>query len=111
MGAVYGKKVEIYGPVYESVKVEGEKLRISFTHVGQGLAFHPAETPQGFAIAGDDQKFFWANAVIDGETVVLHSQKVPKPAAVRYAWSNQHPWANLFNKDGLPAAAFRSDSW
>ncbi len=55
--------------------------------------------------------FQWADAVIDGDTVVLSSAAVPKPVAVRYAWANYRNWANLFNKDGLPALTFRTDSW
>jgi sialate O-acetylesterase len=109
LGAVYGKKIEIYGPMYRSMKVEGDKIRVSFTHVGQGLAFKNGEKLQGFAIAGEDKKFQWAGATIDGDTVVVHTDKIAKPVAVRYAWSQTHPWANLFNKDGLPAQTFRSD--
>ena len=51
----------------------------------------------------------WADAVIDGDSVIVSSAAVPKPTAVRYAWASQHPWANLFNKDGLPAQTFRTD--
>jgi sialate O-acetylesterase len=111
LGAVYGKKVEIYGPTYASMKVEGDKIRVSFTHIGQGLAFKNGEKLQGFAVAGEDKKFQWADATIDGDTIVVHSDKVAKPVAVRYAWGGVHPWANLFNKDGLPAQTFRSDAW
>ena len=82
-----------------------------FTHVGQGLAFRHGEKLQGFMIAGEDKQFVWADAVIDGDTVAVSSQQVQKPVAVRYAWSGRHPWANLFNKDGLPAQAFRTDEW
>ena len=111
LGMVYGRKVEIYGPIYASHKVEGGKIRIAFTHVGQGLAFKNGDTLQGFAIAGADKAFHWADAAIDGDTVVVSSDKVAAPVAVRYAWSQRHPWANLFNKDGLPALAFRTDKW
>jgi sialate O-acetylesterase len=111
LGFIYGKKIEIYGPLYASHKIEGDKVRIRFSHVGQGLAARHADKLQGFAIAGEDQKFVWGDAVIDGDSVVVSSASVPKPAAVRYAWSQQIPWANLFNKDGLPAPAFRTDAW
>lgn len=110
LGFVYGRKVEIYGPVYQSHRVDGDKVRIAFTHVGQGLVFRGGEKLQGFAIAGDDGKFVWANAVIDGDSVVLSGEKVAKPVSVRYAWSKSQRWANLFNKDGLPALPFRTDS-
>jgi sialate O-acetylesterase len=111
LGLAYGKKVEYYGPVYASHAVEGGKVRVRFTHVGQGLAFKHGEKLQGFAIAGEDKKFHWATATIDGDAVVVSSDQVAKPVAVRYAWASQHPWANLFNKDGLPAQTFRTDDW
>jgi sialate O-acetylesterase len=111
LGAVYGQKVEYYGPVYQSMKVDADNVRVSFTHVGQGLAFKNGDKLQGFAIAGEDKKFHWAEGTIDGDTVVLQCKEVPRPVAVRYAWSATHPWANLFNKDGLPAQTFRTDNW
>jgi sialate O-acetylesterase len=109
LGGVYGKKVEIYGPVYRSHKVDGEKVRVSFDHVGQGLAFKHGDKLQGFALAGADGKFEWADATIEGNEVVLTCSKVEKPVSVRYAWAAQHQWANFFNKDGLPAIPFRID--
>lgn len=109
LGFVYGQKVEIYGPVYKSHRIEGDKVRIAFTHVGQGLVFRNGEKLQGFAVAGEDRRFVWADAVIDGDNVVLSSEKVTKPVSVRYAWAGSLTWANLFNKDGLPALTFRTD--
>ena len=116
LGGVYGKDVEIYGPIYKSHKIDGNKVIISFDHVGKGLVFKKGESVdklQGFAISGDDKtfnynrpRFVWADAVIEGNTVVVSSDKVLKPVAVRYAWAAEHPWANLFNKDGLPALPF-----
>jgi sialate O-acetylesterase len=97
--------------VYESHKVEGGKVRIKFSHTGKGLTSRHADKLQGFAIAGEDKKFVWADAVIDGDSVVVSSASVPKPAAVRYAWAGNFAWANLFNKDGLPAQTFRTDDW
>ena len=108
MGAAYGKDVEIYGPVYDSHKVEGATIRIAYKHVGKGLAFKGGDKLTGFQIAGDDGKFEWADAKIDGKTVVLSCDKVAKPTAARYAWSRNSPWANLFNKDGLPALTFQT---
>ncbi len=110
-GFVYGEKVAYYGPTYKSHKIEGDKIRVSFEHAGAGLAFKHGEKLQGFAVAGEDKVFHWADATIDGDTVVLSCAKVTKPAAVRYAYASKHPWANLFNKDGLPALPFRSDAW
>ena len=112
LGAVYGEKVEICGPVYAAHKVNGDKVRVSFTHVGQGLAFRHGDKLQGFALAGADKSFKWADAVIEpagGDTVVLSCKDVPQPVYVRYAWAAVAPWANLFNKDGLPAIPFRTD--
>ena len=111
LGFVYGRPVEISGPLYASHSVEGNKVRIKFTHVGKGLAAAQSDKLQGFAIAGPDKKFVWADAVIDGDSVLVSSATIPEPAAVRYAWSMSIPWANLFNKDGLPAQAFRTDDW
>jgi sialate O-acetylesterase len=109
LGFVYGQDFAIYGPIYKSHKVEGKTIRVSFEHVGKGLAFKHGEVLQGFEIAGADGAYQWADAKIDGETVVVSSEKVAQPAAVRYGWSRDHSWANLFNKDGLPALTFRSD--
>ncbi len=111
LGFVYGKPVEISGPLYASHTIEGNKVRVKFTHVGQGLAARHSDKLQGFMIAGADKKFVWADAVIDGDRVVVSSPAVAAPAAVRYAWSGNAPWANLFNKDGLPAQTFRTDDW
>jgi sialate O-acetylesterase len=111
LGMVYGRKIEYYGPTYDSHVVEGNKLRIRFNHVGQGLAIRHGDKLQGFAVAGADKVFHWADASIDGETVVVSNEKVSQPVAVRYAWSGRRAWANLFNKDGLPALSFRTDQW
>lgn len=111
LGAVYGKGNEIYGPLYAGHQVEGSNVRVRFTHVGQGLAARHADRLQGFVIAGADKQFHWADAKIDGDTVVVSCSSVPTPVAVRYAWAPHFPWANLFNKDGLPAQPFRTDDW
>lgn len=111
LGAVYGAKHEIYGPLFASSKVEGGKMRVQFSHTGKGLAARHSDKLQGFLIAGSDRQFKWAEAVIDGQSIVVSSPDVPKPEAVRYAWSQTFPWANLFNQDGLPAQPFRTDSW
>ncbi len=111
LGMTYGKPIEYYGPIYASHRVEGNKVRVKFTHTDGGLAARHADKLQGFAIAGSDQKFVWADAEIDGDSVVVSSPQIEKPAAVRYAWARNHPWANLFNKRGLPALTFRTDDW
>ena len=109
LGTVYGEKVATIGPVFAGHAVEGNKVRVRYTHVGQGLVFRGGDKLQGFALAGADKVFSWADATIEGDGVVLSSAKVPTPVHVRYAWSNRHNWANLFNKDGLPAIPFRTD--
>lgn len=111
LGAVYGRAVEYYGPQYKSHAVEGNKLRIFFTHIGKGLAVPDGQTPRGFCIAGADRQFKWADAEIDGDTVLLSHPGIPEPAAARYAWTWPCAWANLFNRDGLPGLGFRTDNW
>jgi len=107
----YGEKGLVYsGPMYERMAIEGGSIRIYFTHVGSGLKVR-GEKLRHWAIAGEDQKFVWAEAVIDGDTVVVRSDAVPKPVAVRYAWSNNAEGCNLYNREDLPAVPFRTDTW
>ncbi len=106
LGAIYNRKIEYNGPIFKSFKVEGNRIRIEFTHIGQGLAIGQSDKLQGFAVAGEDNKFVWGDAVIDGETVVVSSNAITKPVAVRYFGVS---FCNLFNKDGLPALVFRTD--
>jgi len=106
----YGFKNIVYsGPIYKSMKPEKEKIRLSFDHVGGGLVAH-GSTLKGFSIAGKDRKFIWADAVIDGNTVVVSSPKVSQPVAVRYAWA-ENPDCTLYNSSDLPASPFRTDDW
>jgi sialate O-acetylesterase len=109
LGVAYGCDREIYGPLCDSHACEGDTIRIRFQHVGKGLAFRHGDGLQGFEIAGKDGVYHWASAEIDGDTVVVSSDKVAKPVHVRYGWARNHPWANLFNKDGLPALTFRTE--
>lgn len=107
----YGKKGLVYsGPTYESMVVEGSKIRLRFGHVGGGLTTRDGKAPSHFLIAGDDQKFVPAEATIDGNTVVVSCPCVVKPAAVRYAWQHDAE-PNLTNKEGLPASPFKTDNW
>jgi sialate O-acetylesterase len=107
---VYGEKIEYSGPVYDSMKIEGNQIRIKFTHIGTGLLAKDGQLKQ-FQIAGADKKFVPAKAEIDGDTVVVSSDAIAAPVAVRYAWDRWPEGCNLFNKDGLPAPPFRTDSW
>jgi len=103
----YGERVEYSGPVFAGMKVRGGKTTLSFTHVGGGLVAKDGAL-KGFTIAGSDNKFIPAEAVISGSTVIVSSKEVTQPVAVRYGWANV-PDVNLFNKDGLPATPFRTD--
>lgn len=108
-GIAYGEKIVYSGPIYRSVKFEGNKAILSFDHVGKGLEARDGAL-KGFAICGEDRKFVWAEAQIVGDTVVVSSPQVAKPVAVRYGWADC-PVVNLWNKDGLPASPFRTDDF
>jgi len=107
----YGEAVDCYGPLFKEATIEGDKIRISFESLGGGLVVTGDGVLKPFAIAGEDKTFVWAEATIDGDTVVVSSPKVKHPVAVRYAWGSGQNEASLFNKAGLPAAPFRSDQW
>ena len=128
----YGKSIPFSGSVYDSLKIEGSKAVLTFKHTDGGLVASPLpatfdvksqtkETAplvrnspssqlEGFAICGEDKKWFWADAKINGDTVVVSSDKVAAPVAVRYAWSD-NPTCNLYNGAGLPASPFRTDDF
>jgi sialate O-acetylesterase len=110
------------GPLYESHKIKGGKIHLSFKNVGQGLmvgkkvGLDPTQPVVGgtlkhFSIAGADKKWHWADAKIVGDQVVLSSKEVRKPVAARYAYTMNPADANLYNVDGLPAGPFRTDDW
>ena len=118
--------------MFESMKVEDGKVRITFTSTDGGLVakplpavvalntetgqtgplrrYNPNSELEGFAICGEDQNWQWADATIDGNSVVVWSDKVPNPTAVRYAYA-ANPTCNLYNGAGLPAAPFRTDDF
>lgn len=106
----YGKRVVWSGPEYKSMKAKGGKVTLTFKHADGGLVAKGGEPLKGFEIAGEDKKFVWADATIKGSKVIVSSDKVEKPVAVRYAWAN-NPICNLFNGSGLPASPFRTDEW
>lgn len=107
---VYKQNVIASGPQYKSFKTEGSKVHIRFDHTGSGLATKDGEEVTGFAIAGEDRQFYWAKAEIDGDEVVVYSDKVKSPKSVRYAWAD-NPVCNLVNSEGLSAIPFRTDDW
>ncbi len=106
---VYKEKIPYSGPIYKNMKIEDRKIRLYFDHVYQGLKAK-GEKLTGFAIAGIDSNFYWADATIEGKTVVVSSTHVPKPIAVRYGWAS-NPVCNLYNSADLPASPFRTDEW
>jgi sialate O-acetylesterase len=128
----FGKEVVCDGPVYESMAVEGSQIRLRFRHASGDLVAlplgsaydviskigktaplvrnSPASELEGFAICGEDRKWVWADAKIDGDTVLVWSNAVARPVAVRYGWA-ENPTCNLGNRAGLPASPFRTDSF
>ena len=126
----YGKNVPFSGPVFKALAMDGGKARVTFSHTDGGLVARavpetykpntnapptkplvrtsPGSPLEGFAVCGDDGKWEWANASLDGDVVVVSAAAVPRPKAVRYDWSDC-PWGNLYNGAGLPAAPFRTD--
>jgi sialate O-acetylesterase len=108
-GIAYGEKLECYGPTYRGMQPKGEKIILSFDHVGGGLEARGGRL-RGFAVCGEDRKFAWANAEIENGKVVVSSPQIKKPLAVRYGWAD-YPVVNLFNREGLPASPFRTDDF
>lgn len=109
LSEVYKTGVQAYGPMYRSHKIEGGKVIVSYDQIGKGLTTAHSDTLQGFAVAGKDGVWHWADAKIDGDNVVAWSDKVPAPTQIRYAYAANRRWANLFNKDGLPATVFSAE--
>jgi len=108
----YGKDIVYSGPVYQSMKTEGNKIILSFANAGSGLLSKDKYGYlKSFTIAGEDQKFVWAKAFIDGDKVVVYSDEIAHPVAVRYAWGDNLDDANLYNKEEIPASPFRTDTW
>lgn len=99
------------GPLFHSARVEGNRMILSFTEIGSGLIAKDGGELRGFAIAGAERKFVWAKAMMEGDRVIVWSDQILRPVAVRYAWADNPEGANLFNKEGLPASPFRTDDW
>jgi len=111
LGKVYGKDVEWRPPQYAKHTVVTNQVRVTFDQIGKGMTTPNGEPLSGFAVAGSDRRFVWAQAKIDGDAVLVWSDQVPAPVAVRYAWAGQVQWANLFGKNELPVLTFRTDDW
>ena len=103
------KKVVASGPVYQSMKVKGNKIELSFSDCGGGLKTNDGKELKHFAISGTDKKFVWAKAEIKGKKVIVWSDVVSNPVSVRYAWADNPEGANLYNKEGLPASPFTTE--
>jgi sialate O-acetylesterase len=130
LAKLFGKGGQYTGPVYRSMKIEGDKIRLSFDDASGELEAkelpanydvesakkivsplvrnRPGSPLEGFAICGADLKWVWADAVIEGRNVIVSAPEVKQPVAVRYAWAN-NPTCNLYNKEGLPASPFQTD--
>ncbi len=103
---------EVLSPMMSETRFEGNKVMVSFKNTGSGLVVHNKYGYlKGFEIAGADQKFHFAKALIQNNQVILRCDQVANPVAVRYAWSNNPSDSNLYSKEGLPAAPFRTDAW
>ena len=107
----YGKKIVSRGPLFRAAKEEKGALRVSFDNAEGGLKTSDGKAPNGFAVAGADKKFVWADAKIDGDTVLVSSPSVPAPKYVRYAYVGYRGDCNLRNQADLPAYPFRSDAF
>jgi sialate O-acetylesterase len=105
----YGKNVVYSGPTLASVERLPNSIRLHFANTDGGLVVKGAKLEE-FAIAGEERKWYWADAHIEGDTIVVSSPSVPKPKEVRYAWQS-NPAATFFNGAGLPAVPFRTDTW
>lgn len=106
----YGEDIIASGPLYDSYRMEGDKIRIFFKPGTGKLTVKNDDILKGFSIAGPDKKFYWADAKIEGNEVIVSSSSVAFPVAVRYAWAD-NPICNLYNEAGLPASPFRTDDW
>lgn len=111
LAKTYGKEdLVCSGPLYKGMEIEDNSIRLSFDHVGNGLMTRDGLALTWFEIAGEDKQFYKANAIVDGDTIVVSSETVTSPVAVRFGW-DQIAEPNLVNDAGLPASPFRTDSW
>jgi sialate O-acetylesterase len=108
---VYNENIVHSGPQFQSYTIDKDKIILSFENFGNGLKSIGGEALRHFAIASEDKKFVWANAIIKGNKVIVSHPDIKEPKAVRYAWSDNPEDANLINKEGLLASPFRTDNW
>jgi sialate O-acetylesterase len=105
----YGKKIPYAGPTFTSVEHLPGALKLHFDHTDGGLVAKGGTLGE-FSVAGEDHKWYWADARVEGDVVIVSSSSVPDPKEARYAWQS-NPAATLFNGAGLPAVPFRTDQW
>ncbi|MFI1772804.1 sialate O-acetylesterase [Thalassobellus citreus] len=105
----YDEDIVYSGPIYKDHEIQGNKIMLSFTHLGSGLIASDGDALSEFAIAGDDKNFVWAEAKIEDNKVIVSSEDVPNPKYVRYAWADNPDNPNLYNKEGLPASPFETE--
>jgi sialate O-acetylesterase len=110
LARVYGRKIEYSGPLFKTMQIKENRVILNFFHDESGLTTRDNKPLTGFAVAGADSVFHWAKGKIEDKKVIVWSDEVPEPRAVRYAWAD-NPDCNLYNKAGLPAAPFRMDNW
>jgi sialate O-acetylesterase len=101
----YGDDITYSGPVFKSLNVQNGKIHLEFDHTGGGL-YVKGDKPAGFAIAGEDEKFVWAEVQVNTKEIIVWSNKVKNPAIIRYGWA-MNPQCNIYNREGLPASPFR----
>jgi len=108
----FGKDVVYRGPTFKSMTVEQDKVRITFDNLGGGLKIREKYGyVKGFAVAGSDKVFHWAHAYQEGNDIVVYSEEVSRPVAIRYGWADNPDDVNVYNAEGLPASPFRTDTW
>ncbi len=112
LNKIYGQSNVFSGPSFQSMKIDGNKIRVSLDNIGSGLLVKDKYGyVKGFEVAGADQKFVYAKAWVEGNDVVVSGEAITNPVAVRFAWADNPEDANLFNKEGFPAVPFRTDAW
>jgi sialate O-acetylesterase len=112
LNVAYRKDLVFSGPTFREMIIAGQQAILSFNHIGSGLmAKNRYGYLNGFSIAGNDRKFHWARAHIQGDKVFVYSSEVRHPVAVRYGWADNPDDVNLYNTNGLPASPFRTDDW
>lgn len=104
------KKIVYSGPIFKESIIENNQIRLKFDHKGSGLMSKDSEDLRWFSIAGWDKKYVWAKAVISNDEIIVSSEKIATPQYVRYAWQDNPEGANLYNKEGLPASSFTTET-